>query len=611
MSSRAAETTARRFTLRFPQLDRAIEAQATETIFQSARRGGVRIVGACGGRGTCGSCLVHVAAGDVEYAPQKAPLANATLRNRKWIRACQASALSDCTLEVAARSLAPVVRTEVGALGETPLHLAPAVRAHDVSVPEASISHPAADADRLIAALPAGVVQTLDLDAARKLSAVLRQARGEVRARVRDRELIDVAPAGSATLGLAIDLGTTNVAAYLVDLERGVRIASLGIENPQVAWGADVISRLNHAIRIPNGGTELQASGTGAINALAHDLCQATGTSMHDIVDVAVCGNTAMHHLLLGLPVAQLGRAPFVAAVRAPMNLKARDLGLALCPGANVHVLPNVMGFVGGDHVAALLATEERWQAVGTSLLMDIGTNTEISLIHRGEIWTASCPSGPALEGGHISCGMRAADGAIEGVAFEVGRLVLDVIGREEPVGICGSGVVDTLAALRAAGAVDVRGRMAADHPLVETIDGERTARIAAGVGFSQDDVRSVQLAKAAIRAGIDILLGLAGLEEAGIERLIIAGAFGSYIKVASGVTIGLFPDLPAERCVQVGNAAGLGVQRALASTRERGRLRDLAVRCRYVELSSTPDFHRTFVTRIGFHAGPRSRRAS
>jgi uncharacterized 2Fe-2S/4Fe-4S cluster protein (DUF4445 family) len=597
--------------LRFPQLGRTVAAHAADTIFQSARRGGVRIVGACGGRGTCGTCAVHVVAGEIEHLLPRSPATDLKLHNTMWIRACQVRARSNCTIEVAPRSLAPVVRTEVGTGGETPLHCAPAVRVYAVTVPPASIAHPTADADRLIAALPAGAVHEIDWQAARQLPRLLRQAHGHVQARVRGAELIDVTAAGSATLGLAIDLGTTNAAAFLVDLERGARIASLGIENPQVAWGADVISRLNHAVRTPEGATELQHAARAAINALAHDLCQATGTKVTDIADIAVCGNTAMHHLLLGLPVAQLGRAPFVAAVRAGMNVKARDLGLGACPGANVHVIPNVMGFVGGDHVAALLATEDRWAAPGASLLMDIGTNTEISLVNNGEIWTASCPSGPALEGGHISCGMRAADGAIEGVALAAGRLILNVIGAEEPVGICGSGVVDALATLRHAGVVDARGRIAADHPLVETVAGMRTAKIAPGVGFSQDDVRSVQLAKAAIRAGTDVLLRLAGLRETDIDRLIIAGAFGSYIKVASGITIGLFPDLPVARFAQVGNAAGLGVQRVLASTRERDRARDLAIRCQYVELSSAPDFHKTFVTRIGFHSDTSKRRAS
>jgi uncharacterized 2Fe-2S/4Fe-4S cluster protein (DUF4445 family) len=599
---RAAGSSAPRFVLSFPQLERTVAARVSETIFQSARRGGVRIVGACGGRGTCGTCMVQVTEGEVDYTLLRPHAADVGAHNTKWIRACQAHVYSDCTIEVAPRSLAPVVRAEVGSSERAPMHCAPAVTTFDLTVAEASIASPTADADRLLAALPFGAVRAIDVHTARQLPAVLRAAGGRVRARVRDAELIDVRTAGGATLGLAIDLGTTNAAAFLIDLERGTRIASVGIENPQVAWGADVISRLNHAARTSEGGAELQAAGIGAINALAHDLCHSIGAQATDIVDVAVCGNTAMHHLLLGLPVAQLGRAPFVAAVRAGMDVKARDLGIAVCSGANVHFLPNVMGFVGGDHVAALLATEDLWTASDTSLVMDIGTNTEISLVSRGEIFTASCPSGPALEGGHISCGMRAADGAIEGVALRGGRLALDVIGAEDAVGVCGSGVVDALAMLRRAGAVDIRGTIISGHPFVDMVDGKRSANIAPGVSFTQDDVRSVQLAKAAIRAGSDILLGLAGLCEADIGRLIIAGAFGSYIKVPSGITIGLFPNLPVARFEQVGNAAGLGVQRVLASTREREHARELATRCHYVELSSTPGFQKTFVSRIGFH---------
>ena len=596
------------FTLSFPQLGRAIPARIAETIYQSARRGGVRIVGACGGRGTCGSCIVHVIDGQVDYSPKRAHVADIQLRDKKWVRACQASVRSDCTIEVAPRSLAPIVRADVEARGATTLQCAPAVTTYDVVVHDASIARPRADADRLIDTLPAGTMRAIDLVSARHLSTVLRQTNGHVRVRVRDGEVIDVARAGRASLGLAIDLGTTNAAAFLVDLDRGMRLASLAIENPQVAWGGDVVSRLNSAIRA-SGAAELQASGIGAINALAHDLCHAMGAVATDIVDVAVCGNTAMHHLLLGLPVAQLGRAPFVAAVRGGMNAKARDLGIAACPGAYVHFMPNVMGYVGGDHVSALLATEDVWTTVDTSLLMDIGTNTEISLIHRGQIWTASCPSGPALEGGHISCGMRAADGAIEGIALTDGKLALDVIGDEEPVGLCGSGVVDALAALLRAGAIDPRGRIGVGHPLIDVVQGTRTAMLAPGVGFTQDDVRSVQLAKAATRAGTDTLLRLAGIAEKAIERVIIAGAFGSYIKVPSGIMIGLFPNLPAERFLQVGNAAGLGVQRVLASTRDRAHASDLADRCRYVELSSTPQFQKTFVSRIGFDVSGSRRR--
>ncbi|MGQ9367860.1 ASKHA domain-containing protein [Azospirillum sp. ST 5-10] len=575
--------------LRFPQLHRTVPALAGETVFQTARRAGVRIVGACGGRGTCGTCAVRVVEDGVHET-----------RSRKWRRACQAVPRGDCVVEVAARSLAPVVRAEADARAAETLPLAPAVRVCDVTVREATLADTAGDVDRIARALPLPV-DSVDLAAARRLPAVLRDGGWSVRARIRGREVIGVAPAGSRTLGLAVDLGTTNVAGFLVDLESGARVAGLGIENPQTAWGADLVSRINHAVRGEAEAEELRRAAVAAIDALSHDLCLAAGATPDDLADVAVCANTAMHHLLLGLPVRQLGRAPFVAAVRDAMDVRARDLGLRTAPGAWVHMAPNVGGFVGGDHVTALLATEDRWSGAGTALVMDIGTNTEISLIHAGTILSASCPSGPALEGGHIACGMRAAEGAIERVRVEDGRLTVATIGGKEPVGLCGSGVLDALAGLRRVAAVDARGRLAAGHALVREHGGKRAAELAPGVLFTQDDVRAVQLAKAAIRTGVDLLLHQAGLEADAIERFVIAGAFGAYIDVASGIAIGLFPDLPADRFAQVGNAAGLGIRRMLASTLARDRARDLAARCRYVELSTRADFQKRFLTNIGF----------
>lgn len=598
-------------TLHFPELERSITAQAGESIFQSARRQGLRLVGACGGRGTCGTCVVRVVEGRVDATPASAVAdsaaigPNPTHSKKKWLRACQVHAHSDCTLEVAPRSLAPVVRAEADTTGVPEmLALDASVRSHDITVPAASLSDNLSDADRVLRALGQSAL-TLDLKAAQALSPLLRKQSNDeqwsLRVRQRDQELIDFAASASRTLGLAVDLGTTNAAAFLVDLESGARLASLGIENPQTAWGADLISRINNAVRSDSTREELRSAAVTAINALAHDLCHAVGAGREQIVDAVVCGNTAMHHLLLGLPVVQLGRAPFVATLRAGMDLKARELGLSIAPGAWVHLVANVGGFVGGDHVTALLATQDRWQNVRTALVMDIGTNTEISLIHAGRMLSASCPSGPALEGGHISCGMRAAEGAIERVSLEAGRIAVRTIGNLAPVGLCGSGVLDALAVLRSAGIVNARGRLAADHPDVQEINGQRVAVLAPGVHFSQDDVRAVQLAKAAIRAGVDMLLQDQGLHEQDIERFIIAGAFGAYIDIASGIAIDLFPELPMERFEQVGNAAGLGVRQMLASQSARARATELAQRSEYVELSTRSAFQKTFLHHIGF----------
>lgn len=602
------------YTLSFSQLERQIPAHGTESIFQSARRNGVRIVGACGGRGTCGTCVVHVVDGKVErtlHADPGAALEEEQLGPKKWVRACLVRARSDCTVEVAPRSLAPVVRAESDGGGEEEcLDLNPAVHSRDVHVAAATLADNVSDMERVLRALPEPVA-ALDIAAARQLPKALRDGDWGVRVRLHGNELIGFAPVGSATLGLAVDLGTTNAAAFLIDLESGRRLASLGIENPQVAWGADLISRINYAVKSPAAADELRAAALSAINALAHDLCHAIGARTSDIVDAVICGNTAMHHILLGLPVFQLGRAPFVAALRDGVDIKARELGLAACPGAYVHVTPNVGGFVGGDHVSALLATEIQWGASATSLVMDIGTNTEISLIHQGEILSASCPSGPALEGGHISCGMRAAEGAIERVGIADGRITLKVIGDKDPVGLCGSGVLDALATMHRAGIVNDGGHLASGHPSVTEVAGKRVAVLAPGVHFTQDDVRSVQLAKAAIRSGVVLLLKLARLQEDDIERFIIAGAFGAYIDVHCGIATGLFPDLPRQRFLQVGNAAGVGVRQMLASRRARARATTLAANCRYIELSTLAGFQKTFMKHIGFNSNISLRSAS
>ncbi len=586
--------------LRFAGLGREAECRARETMFECARRTGIRIVGACGGRGVCGTCLVRVLSGEVEEAQTTAASVRAQAPADGWLRACTLKPLTDCTLELSARSLAPIVRAEVEGLRAPRLALEPAVRSFEVALSAPDLAHAGADADRLLEALAVEGVARIELEALRALPPLAREAGWSLKVIARGDEIIAAGLPGGRVLGLAVDLGTTNVAGFLLDLETGERLASLGIENPQAAFGADLVSRVNHAVREPQGAAELQSAAAAALSALARDLCEAVGARTDEIADVAICGNTAMHHLLLRLPVAQLGRAPYVPAVCRAMDVAARELGLPAASGARAHLLAGVGGFVGGDHVAVLLATESRWSGA-TALVMDIGTNTEVSLVHGGEITTVSCPSGPALEGGHISCGMRAAEGAIERVWAENGRIEGRTIGGAAPVGVCGSGVVDAVAALLAAGVIDRRGRMRPDHPAVSASGAQRAAQLAPGVAFEQGDVRAVQLAKAAIRSGIDLLLADRGIEHGSLERLLIAGAFGAYLEVESATAIGLLPPLPRERVEQVGNAAGVGVRMTLASVAARERAQRIAARCRYLELGVVPGFRDAFMRRIGF----------
>ena len=599
-------------------LAREFDAREDESLLAAARRAGVRIVAACGGRGSCGSCMVRITAGRVHRDGDGS--------HRKWLRACRISARSALALEVAPRSLAPVVRADVRSGGDdAALPLEPLVAEATAACSAASLADPAPDAERVRRALavtaPALADAIVDAAAAAELSPLLRAHDWRVSVRWRvpidaastaqaastsggAPRLIGFARPGAPLLGLAVDLGTTNAAAFLLDLKTGMRLASLGLENPQVAWGADLISRINHAAGAPAVAAQMRAAAVAGVDALAHDLARAVGAEPGDIADVAVCGNTAMQHLLAGWPVAQLGRAPFVAVTHDAVDLPARTLGLRVAAGADVHLAASIGGFVGGDHVAALLATEPLWSQPGTTLVMDVGTNTEISLVQGGRLWSTSCPSGPALEGGHIACGMRAAEGAIERVRIDDGVLQLGVIGGARPIGLCGSGVLDALAAFVGAGWIDARGRI---RQHAETVDGVRAITLVEeiddtpAVRFTQHDVRAVQLAKSAIRTGVQLLCTQAGTREDAIDRVLLAGAFGAYLDVGACIAIGLLPPLPRERVQQVGNAAGLGVQLMLASRARRVRAAEIARRCRCVELSARSDFQKTFLQNIGF----------
>jgi uncharacterized 2Fe-2S/4Fe-4S cluster protein (DUF4445 family) len=390
-------------------------------------------------------------------------------------------------------------------------------------------------------------------------------------------------------------------------MSNGETLSAKGMENPQTIYGADLITYASHIRRKPETALELKKLAVEGVNRLAVDLCAEVGASPEQIVEVTVAGNTMMHHLLLGLPVRQLAMSPFISTMSAAIDVKARDLDIAIAPGGYVHMMSNIAGFVGGDHVATLLASELDGEA--PVIIMDIGTNTEISLVQSGNITSVSCPSGPAFEGGNISSGMRAAAGAIELVRIKGEELKLQTIGDEAPVGICGSGVLDVVAQLYLAGVCDHRGRLLEDHPRVRAIESKRAFILAdereSGSGlaitFTQEDLRALQLAKAAIRSATDLLLEQTGYAESDLAKVVIAGAFGNFIDVGSALAIGMLPELPFNRFVQVGNAAGDGARFALLSKVQRAEALDIAERAQYIELAGTDSFMKVFGSRINF----------
>lgn len=525
-----------------------------ETLLDAARRLGVRIASSCGGLGRCVSCAVRIEGAVPSPGAEDRELFDAEELETGWRRACTVRIAGPCVVYVPARSAAAnVVRGQEG--------MRSAVR----------IEEP-------VILLDAGGLW-----------------------RRRDGSRVEEA---EPPLGLAVDVGTTNLAAALVDLVSGEILRAAAMENPQGAWGADVISRLEQALRGETARRELQQAVLGAVDDLAEEL---TSGRPETLVEVALVGNTVMQHLLLGLPVEGLARAPYRPEVLEAVDRAASDLGLSLGPGARVHFGPNVGGFVGSDHVAALLETLADPPA-GSWALVDIGTNTEITLSSGGRQTAVSCASGPAFEGWNLTCGVKAGDGAIDRVRIDGAEVHLGTIGGFHPIGLCGSGVLSLLAELRRTGALNARGALSLSHPLVRERGGEREVvlheeRASGGpsarpIVFTQDDVRTIQLTKAAIRAGLDLLLAEHGLAEGEIGTLLVAGAFGLFLDVEAAQAIGLFPAIPPERIVKVGNAAADGAIHLLACSVARRRAGQIAREVRHLEPASAAGFQKAFLGR-------------
>ena len=594
------------YTIDFEPLGRRGECQESESILICARQLGVGISSVCGGIGTCNTCRLQVLDGSVSRptSNELEALSAQELRDG-WRLACQTYPRSDLTLNIPPESMTTLQRTQVEGL-EVAVQLEPAVQSYQLQLAAPSLSSLQADYDQLLEAMDKQYqirCGRVDINLLRILSTRLRSWNWECLASIRQDEVIAISPLHSRQLGLAVDLGTTKIAAYIVDLNNGRTLAAKGVMNPQISYGEDIISRITVAINSAQEGEELRQVTVKAINDLIINLCDEVGAGAEEIVDAVVVGNTATHHLFLGLPVGQLAISPFVPAASSALDVKASDLGLQIAPGAYVHLLPNIAGFVGADHVAMLLATGVL-SAEGPVIAIDIGTNTEVSLMNNGEISTVSCASGPAFEGGHIKDGMRATSGAIERLRISGDSIQYQTVDEAPPVGICGSGILDAIAQLHLAGIITKDGRMIKGHSRVRTHKKqrafvlvsreEREGRLA--IVITQQDVRRLQLAKAAIRTGIQVLLETNGCSEEEVKKVIIAGAFGSYIDISSAINIGMLPTLPLDCFQQVGNAAGIGAKLALASLSQRTAAQTIVSRVRYIELASASGFMQTFI---------------
>ena len=587
--------------IEFEPVGRRGECPDNESLLDSARRLDVDIVRLCNGGGTCGRCKVQIVTGQVSPITDKEKeILTEKEVGRNYRLACLTHPFGNVKVHVPPESLTAPQRTQVEGL-ELDVTPSPSFQSARVELSPPTIEKQLADETNLLGALKqAGVnARTFDLETLRRIPTLLRAENWRACAAVRNGEVIAVGNSSTRWCGMAVDIGTTKIAVYLVDMESGKTLASKGLMNPQISYGEDVVSRISSASRSEENAVKLQTLLVEALNETLASLCAEAGVDRRDVVDAVIVGNTAIHHLFLKLPVGQLGLAPYVPALRSEIDVKARDLGLEMADGAYVHLLPNIAGYVGADHVAMILGTSLA-DASGVTLAIDIGTNTEICLNNRGKMASVSCASGPAFEGAHIRHGMRAAPGAIEHVRISGDQVAIQTIGGESPAGICGSGLLDAAAQMLLNGIMDYSGKIL-PHPRVHiSEDGMKKFVIAERPGkeditISQKDIRELQLAKVAIRLGIRALAEGTGIAESEIDEVIIAGAFGTFIDVESAITIGMLPPLERERFRQVGNAAGTGARLALVSLEKRMEAAKTASRVSYIELATISDFNQKF----------------
>jgi uncharacterized 2Fe-2S/4Fe-4S cluster protein (DUF4445 family) len=604
-----------RVLLRFLPDGTEVRVPSGTPIFDAASWNGIAIDSTCGGHGTCRKCKVQVLRGEVPVSPLDPRAFSPQELRDGWRLACRAPAREDLAVNVP-----PLLTRPKAALAGVGRHviLRPAVVKRYVELAEPSMEDQRSDVKRLLDAID-DLEPHVGLEVVRKLGGVLRSSAFKVTAVIVDEEMIDVEPGDTSARrhALAFDLGTTTVAATLLDLEAGQPVAVSSTLNRQQPFGGDVITRISATMLDPGALGQLRSRAQETLAGLAVETCEEAGVALEEVYEITVCGNVTMMALALGIDPEPLSMAPFVVATHELPPALAADFGVGVHPRAPAFVFPSLGAYVGGDIVAGLLAsglTRDR----RLRLFIDVGTNSEIALGSNERVLATAAPAGPAFEAAQIRCGMRAAEGAIEGVRIDGDDFGLQIIGDAEPAGLCGSGLVDCVAELVRTGLLDHSGRFVPDEAAAAlspalaqrlTKIGEERVFVlhwrgedpAEAIFLSQRDVRELQFAKASIATGWNILVRDFGVEPGDIQQVLLAGSFGSYLSPASAVRIGLVPPLALPRIVSAGNVAGEGAKIVALSQRERAEARSIVREVQYVELSGRADFNDLFVDQLAF----------
>ncbi len=617
------------------------EVEEGKSLLEAAQKLGVDLESICGGKGTCGKCKVRVEEGYFEKDAMESSMSHLSgfaEVEKKFIKkedgpqmrlACSAHVEGDVKLFVPEKSRAgkQIVRK---AARDISIAIEPAVTKYFIELePPGLHDLTKGDFERIRDSLSEqyGIKEAeIDYVVQKDLQDILRKGEWQCTVTVwMDKEIIKVEPGFVDTsYGLAVDVGTTTVAAYLCDLSTGKVLNTESMMNPQVPYGEDVMSRITYAMTNDDGLETMQRAILEGLNEIVRKITAEIkidgSDGGHQLVDMTVVFNTAMHHIFLGFNPVYIGRSPFIPAVQAPIDIKARDMGIHINPASYIHVLPIEAGFVGADNVGVLIA-EEPYNVDDMVLIIDIGTNGELLLGNRNAVYSTSCATGPAFEGAQIKFGMRAAPGAIETVRIdpETRDPKYKVIGKADwhthiekidAKGICGSGIIDVIAEMFKAGIIDKSGKFVKDLSIPRVrndADGRPEyvlawadeTSIGTDITVTQGDVRAMQLAKGALFAGAKLMMKKRGVEK--LDRVVLAGAFGSHIDTRSALTLGMFPDCDINKVYAVGNAAGDGAIMALLNRGKRIEAKEKARWVNFVEIAVEPEFEKEFMMAMHF----------
>jgi len=596
----------------FKPLKQEAEVESGTSLLNAAQKAGVSIASECGGMGRCGKCKLLVQKGVSSLSPREREYLTPDEIRQKIRLACQAAVKAPAVVSLLAMPSGKEHILEEGV--HRSVSFQPFIKKYflDIRPNDLKKEKPL---DEIVEdfLLQQGIKNpVMAFSCLKTLPSLIGKDSKGVTALVKDREVLgfEAGDASRKIFGLAVDIGTTTVVGYLFDLFQGNLIAVDSALNIQSAIGSDVVSRIEYALNTPDGLDRLQNMVADTINHIIENLCSAGGISSGNIYGIVTVGNTSMHHLFLGISPQLLARSPYNPITGRVLWVSASVLKLKVSPMAKVICLPLVSGFIGSDTVGVVLATGLHRSQI-PKMAIDIGTNGEIVLTDGKTMIACSCAAGPAFEGAQIQCGMRGVSGAIDRVEFSENSFRYHVIDESPPEGICGSGLVDAVAAMQKAALISGDGRLLSKEQAPQTsysrmlncgkykqfvLSAKDRFSGAKEVVITQKDIRELQLAKGAMMAGIKILLDTMGLQEEDIREVYLAGAFGNYLRAESAMAIGLLPVFKNARITQVGNAAGTGAKMALLSTRALNEALRIARRIKYVELAKVPDFQQQFM---------------